>query len=187
MNVYRLRHSIGAAVCVATTVLLVACGSSSPAGTTSVPLKVVSISPSTASTTGGKPVTISGTGFGSDAMVSIGGVPATGVTVSGSTSIMAVTAPRATAGSAEVAVTSGGKTSTLTSGFMFVAPSGANRPPVIGSFRSIGSRNNQPSGFVDIDETVQVLATVTDAEASAAALTYDWTGPGTLTSSGSTV
>lgn len=186
MTQSRFRHAF-LSVLLAVTPLLVACGSDSPSGPTSSSPKVSSVSPATGSTTGGTSITISGTGFASDATVSIGGVPATGVVVSGTTSIAAVTGVRTTAGAAEVTVTTGGKTSTLANGFTFVAPSGANRPPVISAFRSIGSRNNQPSGFADIDETVQVLATVTDSETSNASLTYEWTGPGTLTPSGPTL
>jgi hypothetical protein len=148
---------------------------------------VSSVAPSSGSTTGGTSVTITGTGFASDATESIGGVAATSVVVSGSTSISAVVGPRAAAGAAEVSVVSGGKTATLANGFTFVAPSGSNRPPVISSFRSVGSRNNQPSGFADIDETVQITATVTDAETPVSSLTYEWTAPGALTPAGATV
>ena len=187
MHLFRLRPAVGAALVAVIPFLVVACGSDSPSGPTGSALKVTSVSPTSGSTTGGNSITISGTGFASDATVSIGGVPATGVVVSGSTSITAVTGLRTTAGAAEISVTTGGKTSTLANAFTFVAPSGANRAPVISAFRSIGSRNNQPSGFADIDETVQVLATVTDSETSNASLTYDWTAPGTLTPSGPTL
>ncbi|MEQ1731036.1 MAG: IPT/TIG domain-containing protein, partial [Vicinamibacterales bacterium] len=187
MNLPRLRHAAGAALVAVIPFLGVACGSDSPSGPTSSTPKVSSVSPSSGSTTGSTSVTISGTGFASDATVSVGGVPATGVVVSGSTSITVVTGIRTTAGAGDVTVTTGGKTSTLSNGFTFVAPSGANRPPVIAAFRSIGSRNNQPSGFADIDETVQVLATVTDSETSNASLTHEWTAPGTLTPSGPTL
>lgn len=187
MHLFRLRHAVGAALVAVIPFLVVACGSDSPSGPTNSAPKVTSVSPTSGSTTGGNSITITGTGFASDATVSIGGVPATGVIVSGSTSITAVTGVRTTAGAAEVTVTTGGKTSTLANAFTFVAPSGANRAPVISAFRSIGSRNNQPSGFADIDETVQVLATVTDSETSNASLTYEWTAPGTLTPSGPTL
>ena len=177
MHLLRLRHAVGAALVAVIPFLVVACGSGSPSGPTSSAPKVTSVSPTSGSTTGGNSITISGTGFASDATVSVGGVPVTGVVVSGSTSMTAVTGVRTAAGAAEVTVTTGGKTSTLSNAFTFVAPSGANRAPVISAFRSIGSRNNQPSGFADIDETVQVLATVTD----------EWTAPGTLTPSGPTL
>jgi len=148
---------------------------------------VSSVAPSTGSTTGGTSITISGSGFASDATVMVGGVPATNVVVSGATSLTALTGARITAGAAEVSVTSGGKSSSLTNGFTFVAPSGSNRAPVISGFRSVGSRSNQPSGFADIDETIQVIATVTDGETPNSGLTYEWTGPGLLTPSGTTL
>lgn len=183
----RLRYASVMALVATLPFLVAACGKDSPSGPTSSAPKVSSVSPSSGSTTGGNSITIAGTGFGSDATVSIGGVPATSVIVAGSTSITAITGARSTAGAAEVTVTTGGKASTLSNGFTFVTPTGANRPPVISAFRSIGSRNNQPSGFGDIDETVQVLATVTDSETANASLTYEWTAPGTLTPSGPTL
>ncbi|MFN7915176.1 MAG: IPT/TIG domain-containing protein [Vicinamibacterales bacterium] len=187
MNQHRLQLAACAALSVALSLMAAACGSDSPSGPSSGSVKVSSISPASGSTTGGNSVTITGTGFSSDATVTIGGAAAINVVVSGSTTITATTSARPTTGVGDVSVTSGGKTSSLTNGFTFVAPSGTNRLPVIASFRSVGSRNNQPSGFADIDETVQVIATVTDTETAASALTYDWTGPGTLTANGSTL
>jgi len=183
----RLQPAARAALSVLLCLVAVACGSDGPSSPTSSNPKVSAVSPASGSTTGGNSVTITGSGFSSDATVTIGGVVATGVVVSGSTSIAAVTGVRTTAGAADVTVTTGGKTSTLSNAFTFVAPTGANRPPAISGFRSIGSRNNQPSGFADIDETVQILATVTDSDTSNASLTYEWTGPGTLTPSGPTL
>ena len=200
MNIRRSRSADGAGLrrvplstCIAAlftvcfSLLVIACGSDSPSSPTSTTLKVSSISPATGSTTGGNAVTITGSGFAADATVMIGGVAATNVVVSGSTSITAVTGVRSAAGAAEVTVTSGGKTASLSNGFTFVAPSGTNRPPVISGFRSVGSRNNQPSGFADIDETIQVIATVTDSETPNSGLTYEWSAPGILTPSGTTL
>lgn len=176
------------ALLTATAPLVAACGGNdSPSGPSGSNPRVTSVSPSSGSTTGGNTVTITGTGFSSDATVTIGGVAATGVQVAGSTSITVTTPARTTAGQADVAVTTGGRTSTLTNGFSFVAPSGTNRAPVISTFQSVGPRANQPSGFADINETVQVLATVTDAETPTAQLTYEWTGPGTLTPAGASL
>ena len=60
--------------------------------TTSNPAPTVSsISPTSGTTAGGTPVTITGTGFLSGATVSLGGTAATGVTVVSSTSITATT------------------------------------------------------------------------------------------------
>jgi hypothetical protein len=182
-----LFRSSGAIVSGFLSLVLIACGSDSPSAPTPASLKVSAVSPSSGSTTGGNSLTISGTGFGSDSTVTIGGIPATSVVVSGTTSITAVTGARTTAGSADVTVTSGGKTSSLSNGFTFVAPSGSNRPPVVASFRSVGSRNNQPNGFADIDETIQVIATVTDSETPNSGLTYEWSAPGTSTQAGTTL
>jgi hypothetical protein len=68
-------------------------------------------------------------------------------------------------------VTSGGHTATLTNGFGFLAPDGTNQPPVIVGIRSVGSRPGQPLGFADQDETVTLVADVTDAETPASSLT----------------
>jgi hypothetical protein len=187
MTQKRLQFAAWAALSVGLSLLTAACGSDTPSGPTTGSVKVSAISPSSGSTTGGNSVTITGTGFSSDATVTIGGAAATSVVVTGTTSITAVTGARPATGAADVTVTTGGKSAVLTNAFTFVAPSSANRPPVITGFRSVGSRNNQPSGFADIDETVQVIATVTDSETAPSALTYDWSGPGTLTASGSTL
>ena len=175
-----------ALIATALSLFIVACGDS-PSSPTSADLKVSSVAPSTGSTTGGNAVTVTGSGFAADATVMIGGVAATNVVVSSATSLTAVTGARTAPGAAEVTVTSGGKTSGLANGFTFVAPTGSNRAPVIASFRSVGSRTNQPSGFADIDETIQVIATVTDSETPNSGLTYEWSGPGVLTPSGTTL
>jgi hypothetical protein len=164
-----------------------ACGGNSPPGPSTPPLKVSSISPGAGSTTGSTAVTITGVDFASGATVAIGGVEASGVTVQSGTTITAITGEHPVAGAADVVVSSGGRTAALGGAFTFVAPSGANRPPVIASIRSIGSRTNQPSGFADADEIVQLVATVTDSETSPAAMTYVWTGPGTFSAAGSIV
>ena len=136
---------------------------------------------------GGTAVSISGRGFSSGATVTIGGAAATGVSVQGTEAITATTAASSASGAVDVVVTSGGRTATLTRGFTFVAPSGANQAPVIASIRSIGSRTNQPSGFADLDETITLIATVTDVETPAGALAYAWSGPGAFSGSGATV
>lgn len=162
------------------------CGDSSTAPTPTG-LSISAISPSAGSTKGGTAVSISGSGFSSGATVTIGGLPASVVAVQGSQAITASTPASSAAGPVDVVVTSGGRTATLTRGFMFVAPSGANQPPVITSIRSTGSRTNQPSGFADLDETITLVATVTDVETPASALTYAWSGPGAFSGSGGTV
>lgn len=132
-------------------------------------------------------MTIAGTEFASDATVTIGGIAATGIVVQGTTMIAAVSAAHGAAGAGDVVVTSGGKTATLPNAFTFVAPGGTNAPPVVGSIRSVGSHAGQPSGFADIGESVMLVASVTDAETPADRLTYEWSGPGTFSGSGTSV
>jgi len=168
---------------------LAGCGTTTPTGpgTPPVTLAVSSLAPVAGSTSGGTTITIAGTAFAGDAAVAIGGVAVTAVTVSGSTSLTAVT-PAHSAGAAAVVVTSGGTSATAATAFTFVAPSGANLPPVISSIRSVGSRTNQASGFADIGEAITLSATVTDVETASAALTFAWTVPqGTVTGTGASV
>ena len=61
-----------------------------------------------------------------------------------------------------------------------MAPSGTNQPPVVTNIRSVGSRSGQPSGFADQDETVTLIATVSDAETSTSSLVFAWSGPGSF-------
>lgn len=78
---------------------------------------VGSVSPSSGSTLGGMPVTITGTGFAGTPVVTFGGTAATSVIVVNSTTLTCVT-PAHAAGAVTVAVDSG----TLPNGFTFIAP-----------------------------------------------------------------
>lgn len=148
-------------------------GTAPPVGTT---LTVSAVAPSSLSTTGGVTVTIAGTGFGTDSAVTIDGVAMSGATVT-ATSIT-FTAPPHAAGASSFVVTSGAKTASGT--VTFVAPSGANQAPTITNLRTIGSRNGQPSLFVDLNEEVQLIGTVSNVETTTT-LTYAWTvGAGTI-------
>ena len=85
---------------------------------------VSAISPTSGTTGGGTPVTITGTGFLTGATVSLGGTAATGVTVVSSTSITATTAAHA-AGAVNVVVTNtDAKTGTLTNGYTYTTTGG---------------------------------------------------------------
>ena len=87
--------------------------SSTPAPT------VASIAPNSGTAAGGTAVTITGTGFLAGATVSVGGTPATGVTVVNSTTITATT-PAHAAGAVNVIVTNSDMQSgTLTQGFTY--------------------------------------------------------------------
>jgi IPT/TIG domain len=157
------------------------CGKSPIAPSTA--LVVNSISPSQGSTTGGTNISISGANFANDASVSVGGVVATNVAVQSSSVVTAVVSAKPVAGAADVVVTSGGHSVTLARAFTFVAPSGANQPPVISRIQSVGSRPNQPNAVADQDETVTLIATVTDAETSTNSLAFEWSGAGTFAAS----
>jgi hypothetical protein len=91
---------------------------------------VTLISPNSGLTAGGTAVTITGTGFLSGATVSLGGTPATGVTVVSATSITATT-PAHAVGAVNVAVTNTDtQTGTLTNGYTYRA---ANPAPTVTS------------------------------------------------------
>jgi hypothetical protein len=60
-----------------------------------------------------------------------------------------------------------------------------NAAPVIVSIAVQGRRASQPARMADLRETVDVMATVTDAETSVAQLTYQWTATaGTFSGTG---
>jgi hypothetical protein len=83
---------------------------------------VTRIAPATGPTAGGTSVTITGTGFASGATVTVGGVPATNVSVGSATSITATT-PAHAGGAVNVVVTNTDtQTGTLTGGFTYVNP-----------------------------------------------------------------
>ncbi len=103
-----------------------------PAGNNPAPT-VTSINPTTGVTTGGTAVTITGTGFLSEATVKVGGTAATSVTVVNATTITATT-PAHAAGAASVVVTNtDNKSGTLTNGYTFTAPAGNNPAPTVTS------------------------------------------------------
>jgi hypothetical protein len=80
-----------------------------------------SISPTSGTTSGGTPVTISGTNFASGATVTFGATAATNVVVVTSTTITATT-PAHAAGAVSVVVTnSNGQSGTLTNGYTYTA------------------------------------------------------------------
>lgn len=82
---------------------------------------IASIDPDEGSVAGGTAVTITGTGFRPGATVSIGGVPATGITVASATSITCTT-PAGAVGDADVVVTDPSTLAgTLTDGFAYTS------------------------------------------------------------------
>ena len=100
------------------------------AGTPGPAPTVSSISPNSGSTSGGTAVTITGTNFLAGATVSIGGAAATGVNVTSSTTINAVT-PAHAAGTVSVTVTNtDGQSGTLANSFTYTT---APPPPPPGT------------------------------------------------------
>src|SRR5205823_14746408 len=95
--------------------------------------------------------------------------PATQVAVVNAETITAA-APVHAAGSADVVVTVSGQIVSLPGGFTYVA----NAPPVIASIVVKGSKPREPAQFADVDETVALSATVSDAETPSSQLTYAW-------------
>lgn len=77
---------------------------------------ITAISPATGPAAGGTTITITGTGFSSDATVTVGGTNATSIVVKSAKKITAVT-PAKTAGSYNVVVTTAGGSATKTGGF----------------------------------------------------------------------
>jgi plastocyanin len=88
--------------------------------------QITSISPNTGPTSGGTPITISGSGFQSGATVTIGGIAATNVNVSSSTTITATTplGPATQQLISDLVVTNpDGTKATLSGGFTWTVPS----------------------------------------------------------------
>jgi hypothetical protein len=172
--------------------LIVAAGSCSKSPTqpdpTPQPIQVTGISPAVGATQGGTPVTITGSGFVSGVSVTIGGVAAANVSVSSSTTLTAVAGPR-TAGTGDVVVSHDGRQGVLANAFTYVVPSaGPNDAPAIDDVRAQGGRPGQPAFMADLGETLDVSATVTDAETAPDALTYEWAATsGTFSGSGAAV
>ena len=163
-------------------VLAPACGDSASGPSPTLP-RVTGITPNAGTTLGGTAVTIAGANFSAGATLSIGGVAATLVTVVDASTITA-TAPPHDAGSADVVVTVNGRNVSLPAGFTYVA----NALPVISAIAVRGSKPREPAQFADLDETVQVSATVTDAETPASQLTFSWSSDaGAFSGSGSNV
>jgi hypothetical protein len=131
------------------------------------------VAPSTGPASGGTELTIRGTAFATGATISIGGRPATDVTVRGTDTIAAKTPASTVAGPVDVVVTQSGRTATLTGGFRY-EPAGPNTAPVIRSIAAQGRRLRQPPAFADYGETIQITLVVEDAESSAAQLGYQW-------------
>jgi hypothetical protein len=170
-----------------TTVFSLSCDKKSPTSPSSN-LQVTSVSPGSGSTLGGTSVTISGSNFAAGATVSFGGAAASSVTVVSDTTLTAVT-PQHASGAADVVVSASGKSGTLRSGYTFQAPGRQdNQSPTIANISVKGTGRNEPGGFADLDEQVNVAATVSDPETSVNDLTLEWSSEvGTINGSGPNV
>ena len=92
---------------------------------------ISALSPARGTTGGGTTVTITGTGFTGATAVTFAGVAATSFTVDSATQITAVTPAGASAGDVDVAVTTGGGTTALASGFRYEVPTPDSTTPAI--------------------------------------------------------
>ena len=99
---------------------------------------VTGISPTTGSTNGGTPITITGTGFTGATAVNFGSKAATGVTVVSATSITA-TSPSGTAGTVDVTVTTPSGTSTISAADKFTYVAITTPPTITGISPASGS------------------------------------------------
>jgi hypothetical protein len=88
------------------------------------PPTVTSIAPTSGPIAGGTSVTITGTNFVAGATVTIGGTPATGVTVVNVTTITATTPAHATGAVDVIVANADGQSGTLTGGFTYAASGG---------------------------------------------------------------
>jgi hypothetical protein len=167
--------------------LLQSCGDGNPAGPTpSGPTpSVTAVAPNSGSTLGGTKVTLTGTNFAAGALVTFGGVAATGMQVVSPTRLTVTTGEHAS-GAVDVVVTLGTQRGTLPGAFTYVAPSKSpNESPTITSLKAQGNRADEPAQFADLGEEIAVTATVTDAESSPDSLTYEWTADmGTFSGTG---
>jgi phosphatidylserine/phosphatidylglycerophosphate/cardiolipin synthase-like enzyme len=124
---------------------------------------VTSVTPSSGTTAGGTPITISGSGFVAGATVAVGGTPATNVVVSNSATITATT-PAHAAGSVDVVVTnSNGQSGGKLNAFTYTEPAGGETVLLSDDFNDASLNNskwlanNLFSGFTD--STVPVTET----------------------------
>jgi hypothetical protein len=179
-----LRHAFGLAATVAVAVLSASCDSPTNPGPV-VNLEISSVAPSAGPASGGTELTIRGAAFATGATISVGGRPATDVTVRGADTIAARTPASTTAGPVDVVVTLNGRTAVLTGGFRY-EPLGPNTSPVIRSIAAQGRRLRQPAAFADYGETIQVTVVAEDAESTATQLVFQWqqTCSGTFTGTG---
>lgn len=116
--------------------------------------QVTAIAPAEGFTTGGLEVTITGTNFRAGSTVTIGGAAATQVVTVNATTIRART-PARPAGAADVVVTAGAASTTLTGGFTYVA---LPQPEI----NSVSPSKGPTGGGTDVTITGINLATIVE-------------------------
>ncbi|WP_394663379.1 putative Ig domain-containing protein [uncultured Sphingomonas sp.] len=99
---------------------------------------VSAVTPAEGSTAGGTTITVTGTNFTSGSTVTVGGTPATGVTIASATSLTAVT-PAGTAGAATVQVTNMAGVSTTNGSFTYIGAPTASAQAVSTAFQTARS------------------------------------------------
>jgi len=153
----RPRKVFGAVVSAALAVVSSTCGSPTNPGPVAE-FGVQSVTPGTGPAAGGTELTIRGSGFAAGAAVTIGGRPATDVTVRAADTISAKTPASTISGAVDIAVLLNGRTGTLANGFRYEVST--NTPPTIKSIVAQGKRSKQPANFGDYGETLTVTAVV---------------------------
>jgi len=105
---------------------------------------ISNINPTSGDIAGGTSVTITGTHYDATATVMFGGTTATGIVVSGTTSITCITPARA-AGAVDVVVSVGARSATSTGGFTYTGgSSGGGGTGAAGTFRFLTSSTSLP-------------------------------------------
>jgi hypothetical protein len=165
-----------------------ACGSTSPIAPSAPLLMVLAVSPAQGSTFGGTAITITGANFGAAPSVLVGGVAATAVTVKDASTITATTVAHPT-GPVDIVVTAvEGRSGTLPNGYTYMVPSIENTPPVIQSMLAIGTRSGEPAEYANVNESLNITASVTDNETPVSELTFEWSADlGSFSGTGSHV
>src|SRR5204862_4613742 len=130
------------------------------------PPTIASVAPASGSIDGATGITITGTNFTAGAAVTVGGTPATGVTVVNGTTITATTAAHA-AGAVNVTVTNAdSQSATLTNGFIYAAP-----PPAVTTVAPASGSTNGGTAHTISGRGFLTGATVTVGGTAATAVT----------------
>jgi hypothetical protein len=179
-------RSLGVPLALTIAVRSLGCSESTFGPSATVP-RIVSISPMAGTSSGGTVVTITGANFSSDVTVLIGDVAATQVLVVDPATLKATTGPH-DAGVVDVVVIVKSTRAVLPGGYRYVAPEVVNLPPVITSLTVKGTKPREPEHFADLDETVGVSASISDAEAPVSNLMLAWSADaGNFTGTGPSV